>query len=271
MTRTQCLLAVAGLVLAVIACSETQEGSGAAQDSEQWSNIIAAKTELEAKRAELMALHAADEAEDAAEEDAEDTEDTPADESEEGEEGAASTEEVVDLDEFQKEIDELAGAFGQQLVDFINSQGISVGGELTPQQREALDMKAGEDLLVAQEYIDKGGDYSRAINIYIQALVVDPNSTILLAAKEKAEAERYMTEERFSAVTKGMSTDEVRSLLGTPRPENVREFDNGIIGWYYPKDEPRSAAGIFYQEKKDVLGVYKTDFNAIEAAEPEVR
>ena len=85
-------------------------------------------------------------------------------------------------------------------------------------------------------------------------------------AKAKAEELQYMTEERFAQVKKGMSTEEVRELLGTPKRNNQREFDGDVTGLFYPKqDPPKSAAGVFFQVKNDELTVYKTDFDAVQA------
>ena len=139
------------------------------------------------------------------------------------------------------------------------------GEPLTEIQRAAFDMKAGEDILVAKEYIEKAGNYQKAIDIYTTALLADPESEKLQAAKAEAEAMRYMTEERFAAAKKGMTREEVRAALGTPKPSNVREFEKGVIGWFYPKEEPRTAAGVYFREKKGVYVVYSADFDAIKA------
>ncbi len=163
-----------------------------------------------------------------------------------------------------EEVIRLGDDFGARLVVFINGQKIRVGDELTPRQREAFDMKAAEDIYAAQGYIDKGGDYGRAIDIYTHSLVVDPSNEALLAARARAEELRYMSRERLALVKKGMTEPEVRERLGTPRPVNVREFDNGIVAWYYPKKEPRTAAGVFRHNGRELV-VYKADFNAIEA------
>ena len=156
-------------------------------------------------------------------------------------------------------------AFTGQLAGFINSQEIYEGEPLTEIQRAAFDMKDDEDILVAKEYIEKAGNYQKAIDIYTTALLADPTSEKLMAAKAEAEAMRYMTEERFAAAKKGMTRDEVRALLGTPKPTNVREFEKGVIGWFYPKEEPRTAAGVYFREKKGVYVVYSADFDAIKA------
>ena len=139
------------------------------------------------------------------------------------------------------------------------------GEPLTEVQRAAFDMKGDEDILIAQEYIDAAGDYQRAIDIYIQSLAFDPDNEKIQAAKAEAETLRYMTEERFGAVDKGMTEAEVQAALGTPMRMNVREFEEGLLGWFYPKEAPNTAAGVFFQEKDGAMEVYKVDFNAVEA------
>ena len=262
MRRGRMVFALPTVVLALFALlgceSTTEEDLKAAKTAEDWAAIGQAKAELDAKRAELAELHeriAAPPAEEAAGGEAET----------EGAEAPPSPEELAALAEStQEDLYKLSDAFGARLVEFINDQGISVGGELTEMQAEAISMKSDLDIDLAQSYID-GGEYQRAIDIYNQALTLDPNSEKLAAAIASAETLRYMTEERLATVKKNMTEDEVRDLLGTPKVHNVREFDGGVIGWFYPKEEPNTAAAVFFREKKGALKVYKTDFEAVKA------
>ncbi len=258
------------LVTGLGACSSGPDPAEekAAQDAEAWAALQEAKATLDAKRAELKTLKekiAGKLPEEEGDTDAaEGTEDT-----EGGEEAApVSPEELqAQADALKEEIFSLTDDFAGQLIGFINSQGLVEGAELTTEQREAFNMKAQEDILVAQEYISEGGDYQRAIDIYTTSLLSDPTNELLLEAKAKAEELRYMTEERLGEVKKKMTRDEVRDLLGIPKTSNIREFDNGVIGWFYPKETPREAAGVFFQEKGGEFTVYKIDWNAIKAEE----
>jgi len=258
----------------ILGCAPgSEEEDKAQQNAEAWAWLVDTKAELDAKRAELQTLEEAiaqtpEEGEEEEEADAE-TEEADA-EGEAGEEGAEvppSPEEQAE--QLRQEISELDQEFYGRLIDYINSLELVEGQELTEQQRQAFDWKAEEDILVAQEYIDKGGDYRKAIEIYTTALVADPESELLLEAKARAEELRYMSEERFGQVEKGMTQEEVRETLGIPKRMNIREFENGIIGWFYPKEEPRTAAGVFFQEKDGELEVYKTDFEAVKADDEE--
>ena len=269
MRRGRRLLSLTGIVLALVALSAcetgpTEEELQAAKTAEDWAAIEQAHAQLDAKRAELAELNQKL----AAPEEA--TEESQGDAAE-GEESEAmpptSPEELAALAETAKEeLYKLEEDFGAQLVEFINDQGISVGGELTPEQAGAIEMKVDLDMAVAQGYIDNG-EYGRAIDIYNQALSLDPDSEKLAAAIAEAEARRYMTEERLAEIKKGMTEDEVRDLLGTPKSQNVREFDQGVIGWFYPKEEPNTAAGVFFRERNGALKVYKTDFEAVKSQE----
>ena len=267
MRRGTTLFALVSLLLAclgLLACEGTsEEDEKAAQVAEEWAWLQQAKTELDGKRAELRELR-----ESIANWDPDAEQPEPAAEGDEATEEAAPVT-LEDLNAqagaLQDEVYSLTDAFSARLVPFINDQQIGVESEPTEMQREALRMKSDEDIVLANEYIVKGGEYQRAIDIYSQALVFDPDNEKLLAAKAEAEELRYMTEERLAGVKKGMTTDEVRALLGTPKSTNVREFDNGTVGWFYPKEEPRTAAAVFFQKKKEQLKVYKADFNAIKA------
>ncbi len=277
MRRGSKLFALPGIVLAFFALSAcptgpTEEELQAAKTGEDWAAIGQSMADLDAKRAELAELqqHIADSGEEAEGGEAEGGEAEGGEaESEEGAETPPSPEELAaQAEDAQQAIYKLEEDFGAQLVAFINDQGISVGGELTEMQTEAIHMKSDLDMILAQGYID-GGEYGRAIDIYNQALTLDPGYDKLTAAIAEAETRRYMTEERLAEIKKGMTEDEVRELLGTPKRQNVREFDGGVIGWFFPKEEPNTAAGVFFRKKKETLKVYKTDFEAVKSQDEE--
>ncbi len=257
-TRLFALLSVVFAFFALLGCEGTSEvDAQAAKAAEDWAWLEQAKAELDGKRGELADLLeqiTADPGEEAAAE------------GEEGAEAPPSPEELAAQAEgLQEEVYGLADGFGARLAQFINDQGISVGGELSEVQKQAIRMKSDEDIELAADYITRGGEYQRAIDIYVQALTFDPDNEKLLAAKADAEDRRHITEERLAEVKKGMTEDEVRAILGTPKSTNVREFDGGTLGWFYPKEEPNTAAAVFFQEKKGTLKVYKTDFEAVKA------
>ena len=274
MRRGTKLFALAGTALALLVllgCEPevSEEELKAAKTAEDWAALETAQAELDAKRAELAELQQLIDnppEEQADEEQAEGA----GGEGAEGAEPPPSPEELAaQAESTQNEVYKLSDDFGAQLVEFINDQGISVGGELSEVQTKAIRMKSDLDIDLAQGYID-GGEYGRAIDIYNQALTLDPDNEKLTAAIANAEARRYMTQERLAEIKKDMTEDEVRELLGTPKAQNVREFDGGVIGWFYPKeDPPNTAAAVFFRERKGTLKVYKTDFEAVKAQEEE--
>lgn len=258
------------LALFSAACSQSDpEADIAAANEEAWTALQQAKQALDGKRQELVDLNGLiAEAASAESDDSEPASGEPGADGGEGEAVAPTAEELAaNLETLTGEVDDMTAAFSTQLVGFINDQSITEGQEFTDIQRQAFGMKGDEDILVAMEFIDIGGEYQRAIDILNNSLIPDPTNEALLAAKAKAEELRYMTEERFELVKKGMPKAEVRALLGIPKTTNQREFDNGVTGWFYPKEEPNTAAGVFFQGEEDELSVYKTDFNAVKAPE----
>ncbi len=269
MLRGRALFALVSLSIlccGLLACGgPSEEELQAAKAAEDWAKMQTTKADLDAKQAELVGLR---ERIAAGPEEAEEGEgDGGEGEEAEGEAPPSPEELAAQADALQEEILGTAEQFGGQVIAFINDQGIVEGAELTDMQLGALRMKSDVDMLFAADYIARGGEYGKAIDIYSTALRNDPDNEKLLEAKATAEMMRFMTEERLATVKKGMTQDEVRGLLGTPKTTNVREFEQGVVGWFFPKEEPNTAAAVFFQPKKDVLEVYKVDFNAVGAKE----
>jgi hypothetical protein len=264
-------LLVFGLGLAACESGPTPEELKAVHDAEAWAQIGQLKEALDGKRQELYVLKNPPEEMEGEEAN---TEDVSAEEGDSASEPPSPEELEAGIKAAQEEVYALTDEFAKSLIEFINSQGLVEGVELTGIQRAAFDLKGEEDILIAQEYIERGGDYQRAIDIYSTSLLGDPENEKLKEALDLAEKLRFMTEERFSVVKKGMSKDEVRELLGTPKASNVREFDKGVLGWFYPQEPSeergRPAAGVYFQEEKDEYKVYRADFNAIKGGRKEV-
>ncbi|HEX2222568.1 MAG TPA: hypothetical protein VHN15_00025 [Thermoanaerobaculia bacterium] len=166
--------------------------------------------------------------------------------------------------ELRKEVEALSLELGRRLVDFINSDPPLAGEPLSERQKAALRMKSDEDIALARDYVERGGDYRRAIEIYEAALVVDPDYDRLRQELERARAERYMTRERFDQVKEGMSDAEVRALLGQPNLHNVREYkDKGVLAWFYPRDASGAAAAVFFKKEGEQLEAYAMSFEAL--------
>lgn len=260
------LATLLGLALAAgLAC----QGGGSAADAEfepRWTELQEMKGELDAARARLaeqrqQAAAEADAGEAAAEEEGVEgeaaaiAEETP----------AAGADAAAELAKAERAVQEQADAFNQQLVAFINDNQITEGAEPTPMQQGALDMYVDESIEIAREHIEEGGDYRQAIQIYQQTLNLDPDNEKLKSALAEAEANRYMTEERFAQVEEGMTEDEVRDLLGQVNLRNIRDYEDGErIAWFYVREQNGYAAGVFFERNDDgSYTVYSTDFDAV--------
>jgi tetratricopeptide (TPR) repeat protein len=253
--RGLALLLVAGLTLA--ACANTEEKlaaeSSAAQEA-KWAELQQMKQALDAKRAELAA--ARDEMRAALTQ---------------GGSAAAPALEPLEMRVRQLEVEtqQLADEFNTELVSYINANPPVEGEPRTERQEAAMHLKSSEDMLYAEEYIEQGGDYSRAIDIYNAALAVDPDNAELQEALARAESQRYMSEERFTQVKKGMTAEQVRDTIGAPFHRNIREFPQDVVAWFYPTDPRRSAAAVWFKQRPDGrLEVYKVNYREVEGGGP---
>jgi tetratricopeptide (TPR) repeat protein len=259
------LTGLCGVLIASLACGGGQ-GAKQADREEGWAKLQQAKQDLDAKRQKLADLHSKIEA--AAEEPTKEEEAKGGDEAqaEEGSENGMTVDELqAQAGRLEQQVSDQTDDFNKQLVDFINANPVVQGQQPTEEQVGAIRMKSDEDMLIAREYIDKGGDYRRAIEIYQTALKIDPDNQKLQDALKKAQDMRYMTEERFQNVQKGMTEDEVRAQLGQVNLRNIRKYpERGVVAWFYPK-ENGGAAGVYFNKNKKTgdFNVYEAKFDAV--------
>ncbi|HSM13187.1 MAG TPA: hypothetical protein VLA66_03900 [Thermoanaerobaculia bacterium] len=226
---------------------EAQKAAAAEARKAEWAAIEQDKSALDAQRQELEAARAAAAA--------------PA-----ADEAAAEAAQAA-LAQAEADVTAASDALYQRVTDFINADPPVEGEPLTEQQQTAFRLKSTEDMAIAREYIERGGDYRRAIEIYLAALAVDPDNQELRAALVEAEANRFMTPERLALVKSGMSEDEVVAVVGRPLTRNVREYpEKKVTAWFYPTDEAGNAAGVFFQLKGDQKVVYEINPEAVKAA-----
>lgn len=244
--RAIALVLTAGLAVACGPSAEEKlaEETAAARVA-KWEEIQQKKAALDANQAELAQLREQAQAEPA--------------------EGAEAIDPTQLENDIQNQADELQGA----LVSYINEDPPVEGEPYTPEQLQAFRMKSDLDMLLASEYIAKGGDYERAVSIYQQALAVDPDNAELKAALEKAQADRYMSKERFDRVKQGMSEQQVAATVGRPNTRNVREFPNDAVAWFYPKSPRRDAAAVWFRPDRGRLEVYKLNFDEVPPSGPD--
>ncbi len=251
------MIALAVLIVGLSACSSgpTDEELAAQQAQESWAALESAKSALDEQRAEMVALG----------------EQIRAGVDEAAEEGADTIETLqARADDLEQSIATGSEEMMAMIIEFINEQGMEVGVEPTDIQLGAIRMKTDEEIVIAREYISKAGDYGRAIDIFQTALGFDPDNEKLQAALAEAEANRYMTPERFGQVKKKMTQEEIRDLLGQVKRQLIREYeDDNAVAWFYEKEDT-GAAGVFFRESKLGRGdwtVYHTDYDAIKQKE----
>lgn len=246
------LLSLTALVLGLVACGSTEEAEQVIHDPAEWQALQDAQQALNAKRQELSELRTYLEG-DATEEQAAQYAETAQEELE------SRAESLND------EAIRMTDDFVSQLVDFIN-KSINADGEETEIHKQAIRMKSDEDLVTGQDFINRGGEYQRAIDIFEQSLLFDPEYQGLHDAIAEAKELRFMSEERFAQVKKKMSQKEVRKLLGPLKGTNIREFpERNAVGWFYRKDDG-GAAAVYFKEKKKGDGdwvVYDADYEAV--------
>jgi hypothetical protein len=252
----------------VAACSGGGPSKEDLAKEAEWTWLNDTKVELDAKRLELADLKTqlAEMAGEAAAEEEGEAASGEEGEAASGEEGEA---EAVDpatrAEQLQQEVDQLTEEYGGRLVALVNADAPFEGEEPSERHVALIRMKSDEDIVMAREWIEKGGDYKRAIEIYTTALLFDPGNERVQEALAEAESLRYMTEERFAMAKKGMNQDEVRQALGQPNLHNVREFpERNVVAWFYPTSAGGSAAAVWFQpDKREELKAYKLDFKGI--------
>lgn len=270
MRRTSYSLLIAGILIALVAtaCGPSGPSEQELANEAEWTWLQETQQELNAKRQQLAELQAlAAEAAAATEEEAEATV-----EEGEGEAAVPMADPAAEAAALEEELTALTEQYTERLVGLLNADPMIEGEEPSERQLALLAMKSEEDIILAQEWIDKGGDYKRAIEIYNTALMFDPDNAKLLAALAEAEANRYMTEERFSQVKNGMTEDEVRQTLGQANLHNIRKYDDkGVVAWFYPTSETGEAAAVWFQPEKntEVMKVYQVKFEAVKPTQGE--
>jgi len=248
---------VAGLVaLVMISCGPSGPSQMELEQEAEWSWLQEAKQSLDEQRQKLAELR---------QQVAEAPEEVAGVGEEEGEEGEAEpAPTAADVEALENEVASTAEDFGSRLVTFLNDDPMIEGEPPTERQLAALHMKSDEDIALAQEWIDKGGDYKRAIDIYGNALRFDPDNEAVKQALADAEAKRFMSEERFKAAKKGMTEAEVRDVLGQVNLHNVKPFpDRKVVAWFYATAENGAAAAVWFREEKDGNKVYRLNYEEV--------
>jgi tetratricopeptide (TPR) repeat protein len=124
---------------------------------------------------------------------------------------------------------------------------------------------ATEKAALADEYVNVLARYDRALDFYRDALQFDPSNESIRQRMAAAEKRRFVSMSAFAAVKSGMKEDEVRSLVGLPREDWIKQVvQNSRVYsvWIYPKSDGGASAVYF-----DNGVVYHTNWNAAPPAQ----
>ena len=152
------------------------------------------------------------------------------------------------------------------LADFLN-----IGINDFPESQEtaaALLIYADEAILVADDMVAKSGDYKKAMDHlstaegYFSAAGLTPYHPMVAKIAEFDDW-RFITQERFDEVKKGMTKEEVVAEVGQVYFRNIQESpEKGVESWLYKKREGGAAA--FYFKTKNGK-VYDKNWEAVAA------
>jgi tetratricopeptide (TPR) repeat protein len=129
--------------------------------------------------------------------------------------------------------------------------------------RRAAQLYSREKVRLADEYMNLLARYDKAINLYREALAIDPANQEAQEKLAVAERKRFVSIDDFASVRPGMSEDAVRRIVGMPREDWIRQVvqkGRAYSVWIYPKKDGGASAVYF-----DAGVVYHTNWNAAPA------
>jgi hypothetical protein len=243
----RCALLVATLAVAA-GCGAGEPPALTPDQQDEWHHLQRTRRELSERRRELGRWRRELDVE-------------PATSSLESE--AAHAELVARVARTEQEIAKRSDAFGNRLVWFLGELAVPAGEPAPRELQQAIRLKSDEDLEVGAEWIERGGDYRRAIEIYEMQRRLDPGYERLAQALAEARAMRFVTAERFARVDRGMTRADVRAALGPVNLRMIRSFpERGVEAWLYPKQGGGTAAVFFRRDpSRRALVVYNTNFD----------
>jgi len=167
------------------------------------------------------------------------------------------------IEALEKQISTGYDALQDKLADFLTTALNDF--PQAPETAKGLEIYAKEAMYTAEDAIKKAGDYKKATEIlqtakgYYESIGLPPYQP-LVDAMANFDEMRYITQERFDAVKKGMTEDEVAEVAGVPYYRNKKKDEKrGIEYWLYPRREGGAAAIYFNKKKK----VYHKNFDAV--------
>lgn len=156
----------------------------------------------------------------------------------------------------ERKIEPVYGRFIDRLDSYYAESGDARAGTLY----------AAEKVRLADSYLEILSRYDRAINLYREALYIDPNNEHARTRLEVAENRLYISLDSLDNVEKGMTEADVEALVGLPREDWIRQkIEPGHVYtvWIYPRRDGGAAAVYF-----DGGVVYHTNWEAAPAPGP---
>ena len=155
--------------------------------------------------------------------------------------------------ESQKKSDPVYNAFIERLSEYYHR---------TSDPRAAT-LWANEKIIIGDQYMQVLARYDRAVNMYQEALALDPANAAARQRLEEAQRRRFLSMDLFTGVRNGMSEAEVQRLLGMPREDWIKQViqkDKVYTVWIYPKQDG-GASAVYFENGL----VYHTNWNAAAA------
>jgi hypothetical protein len=124
----------------------------------------------------------------------------------------------------------------------------------------AAALLAREKILLGDDYMSVLSRYERAMDLYKEALELQPGSADAQQRIAFASERRFVSMTGFANVKTGMKEDAVQRLIGLPREDWIKQVvqNNRVYSvWIYPKADAGAAAIYF-----DNGVVYHTNWNA---------
>ena len=120
-----------------------------------------------------------------------------------------------------------------------------------------------EKILLGDQYMSVLSRYDRAIELYREALEIEPGFADAQQRIATAEQRRYVSMAAFATVKQGMKESDVQNIIGLPREDWIKQVvqKNRVYSvWIYPKADGGASAIYF-----DNGVVYHTNWNAAAA------
>jgi tetratricopeptide (TPR) repeat protein len=124
----------------------------------------------------------------------------------------------------------------------------------------AAQLLAREKILLGDDYMTVLSRYDKALDLYREALELQPDNADAEQRITTAEQRRYVSMSAFANVKTGMKEEAVQGLVGLPREDWIKQVvqNNRVYSvWIYPKADGGASAVYF-----DNGVVYHTNWNA---------